>query len=126
MPLFAGFDEDDRGGQRRGRIFSFDVTGGRYEEKLYHAIGSGSLFAKSALKKRHDAAASQAAAIRTAVDALYDAADDDSATGGPDTVRGIYPIVAISTAAGAALVDDDEVAAVAADIIEQRRERPGG
>ena len=87
---------------RAGRIFSYDVTGGRYEEHDYYAVGSGSLFARSALKKRFDRGCGDLpAAVRAAVEALYDAADDDTATGGPDLTRRIYPVVVTVTAAGA-------------------------
>ncbi|HEU4491060.1 MAG TPA: proteasome subunit beta, partial [Jiangellales bacterium] len=89
VPLFAGYDLDSRG----GRIFSYDITGGRYEEHEHHSVGSGSMFARGALKKlwRDDFAVDDAALC--AVQALYDAADEDSATGGPDLTRRIYPVV---------------------------------
>ncbi|MGH3450718.1 MAG: proteasome subunit beta, partial [Haloechinothrix sp.] len=91
IPLFAGYDTEASDPDRAGRIVSFDATGGRYEESAgYHAIGSGSLFAKSALKKLYDPDADAAAAMRAAVESLYDAADDDTATGGPDLVRRIF------------------------------------
>ncbi len=94
LPLFAGFDVDASDPDKAGRIVSFDAAGGRYEEFAgYHGIGSGSLFAKSALKKLHNPGDERDAAVRNAVEALYDAADDDSATGGPDLVRRIYPTV---------------------------------
>lgn len=128
LPLFVGFDVDDPDSDTGGRIVSFDVAGGRYEESLgYHAVGSGSLFARSALKKLHDAAGGTDTAVRTAVEALYDAADDDTATGGPDTVRRIYPVVITVTAAdGAVRVPDADAAAVAEAVVAARREKPGG
>src|SRR5205823_6825262 len=89
VPLFAGWDEDDS----KGRIFSYDVTGGRYEEHGYHSVGSGSMFAKGALKKRFRDDLTAEDAVRVCIDALYDAADDDSATGGPDLTRKIWPVV---------------------------------
>lgn len=125
VPLFAGYDLDRQNGAH-GRIFSYDITGGRYEEHDYHAVGSGSLFAKSALKKRHDPAGTQDAAVRSALEALYDAADDDTATGGPDMVRHIFPVVVVATAGGALRLPDSEVGAVAADVVADRRLRPGG
>lgn len=125
LPLFAGYDTDP-GARRPGRIFSYDVTGGRYEEHDYHAVGSGSLFAKSALKKRYDPDADVDAAVRAAVEALYDAAEDDSATGGPDLNRRIYPVVAIATADGAVRLPDDEVGRVSEQVVAGRRVRPGG
>ena len=93
VPLFAGFDVDAPDPAHGGRIYSFDVTGGRYPEQYYDSIGSGSLFAKGALKKLWRPGLDAAGAVRVVVEALYDAADDDSATGGPDLTRRIYPVV---------------------------------
>jgi proteasome beta subunit len=127
VPLFAGFDVDATDPVEAGRIVTFDATGGRYEEKLgFHAVGSGSVFARGALKKLHDPAADVAAATRTAVEALYDAADDDSATGGPDLVRRIYPVVVSITAEGAVRHPDEEIAEVTAVVVNGRTARPGG
>jgi len=119
VPLFAGYDLD----KGVGRIFSYDATGGRYEEHEHHGVGSGSLFARGALKKLWRRGMDGDEAVRVAVEALYDAADDDSATGGPDTVRGIFPVVALVTADGYRRVGDDEVARAAKEIVAQRRER---
>jgi proteasome beta subunit len=127
VPLFAGFDPDATDPIRAGRIVTFDATGGRYEENLgFHAVGSGSVFARGALKKLHDPAADVAGAIRTAVEALYDAADDDSATGGPDLVRHIYPVAVSITAEGAVRHPDEELAEVTAAVVNRRTARPGG
>lgn len=128
IPLFAGYDLDRHrsSGAKPGRIFSYDVTGGRYEERAYHAVGSGSVFAKSALKKRHDPVAPAAVAVRAAIEALYDAADDDTATGGPDMNRHIYPVVVVVTADGAVRIPDAEVGVVAAAVVADRQLRPGG
>lgn len=127
VPLFAGFDTHASDPARAGRIVTYDATGGRYDEKLgYHAVGSGSVFAKSSLKKLYDPAAELPATVRTAIEALYDAADDDSATGGPDTVRRIYPVVVSITADGAQRRDEDEIADVVAQVVAGRTERPGG
>jgi len=128
LPLFAGYDLDraERDPAHAGRIFSYDVAGGRYEEHSYHAVGSGSVFAKSALKKRYEAGASSDDAVRTAIEALYDAADDDTATGGPDMNRNIYPVVVVATASGALRIPDAEVGTVAAAVVADRRLRPGG
>ena len=117
VPLFAGYDLD-RG---VGRIFSYDVTGGRYEEHDFHSVGSGSLFARGALKKLWRPALDAGDAVRVAVEALFDAADDDSATGGPDTVRRIWPVVATVTAAGYLRVPEDGLADVVGDVLESRR-----
>jgi proteasome beta subunit len=108
VPLFAGYDLD----RAAGRIFSYDVTGGRYEEHQHHSVGSGSIFARGSLKKRWRPGLDAAGAIDVAVEALYDAADDDSATGGPDAGRGIYPVVATVTAEGYARIPDGDLAAV--------------
>jgi proteasome beta subunit len=120
VPLFAGYDLDAAEGASPGRIFSYDVTGGNYEERGYASVGSGSLFAKNSLKKTWRAGLSADAATRALVEALYDAADDDSATGGPDPVRRLYPIVYRVDAEGAVRLTDDEVAAVAEAIIADR------
>jgi proteasome beta subunit len=120
VPLFAGYDLDAAEGASPGRIFSYDVTGGNYEERGYAAVGSGSLFAKNSLKKTWRPGLDGDAATRTVVEALYDAADDDSATGGPDPVRRLYPIVYRVDAEGAVRLTDDEVAAVAQGIVDDR------
>lgn len=122
VPLFAGYDVD----KRLGRIFSYDVTGGRYEEHSFHSVGSGSTFARSALKKKYTNGLDESAAIRIAIDALYDAADDDSATGGPDLARRIFPVVMTVTAAGLRRVDEAQVSAVVEAIVAERMINPGG
>jgi proteasome beta subunit len=126
IPLFAGFDLDATDSGKVGRIFSFDVAGGMYEESGYDAIGSGSLFAKASLKKRFRAGVSTGDAVRLSVEALYDAADDDTATGGPDPIRKIYPIVLTATAEGTRRLSDQQLAAVAEAVIAGRAENPGG
>ena len=128
LPLFVGYDLDADDPAKAGRIVSYDVTGGRYEETAgYHAIGSGSLFAKAALKKRHDPTAGIETAMRNAVEALYDAADDDTATGGPDVSRRIYPVIVTITAAdGAVRLTEAESAEVAQAVVAGRQENPGG
>ncbi|MGH3948114.1 MAG: proteasome subunit beta [Pseudonocardiaceae bacterium] len=121
IPLFAGYDTEASDPDRAGRIVSFDATGGRYEESAgYHAIGSGSLFAKSALKKLYDPDADAAAAMRAAVESLYDAADDDTATGGPDLVRRIFPTVVTITGDGAAHLPEEETASIAEAVLAGR------
>jgi proteasome beta subunit len=128
VPLFVGYDLDSADPAKAGRIITYDATGGRYDELLgYHAVGSGSVFAKSALKKLYDPAADRDLAVRTAVEALYDAADDDTATGGPDLVRRIYPVVVSITAdEGAVRRPDDEMEAVVRAVVAGRMEKPGG
>jgi proteasome beta subunit len=122
VPLFAGFDEDTH----TGRIFSYDITGGRYEEHRHHGVGSGSLFARGALKKlwRDDLSANDA--VTVAIEALYDAADDDSATGGPDLARGIMPIVAIVDADGYRRVGLDELDRLVREVVARRQSTPDG
>jgi proteasome beta subunit len=117
VPLFCGFDLD-RG---RGRIFSYDITGGRYEEHEHHSVGSGSVFARGSLKKLWRPGLDVAGGVRVAVEALVDAADDDSATGGPDESRRIWPVVATVTEAGYVRVPDDELARVVTDVTTARR-----
>jgi proteasome beta subunit len=122
VPMFAGYDlrED------RGRIFSYDVTGGRYEEHEYHAVGSGSSFARGSLKKLFHDDASAEESVRIALEALYDAADDDSATSGPDLTRRIFPVVAVVTSAGVDMVSEDSLAESAEAMLADRMRRPGG
>ena len=122
VPLFAGFDLPSL----TGRIFSYDVSGGCYEEHDHHSVGSGSLFARGAMKKLWHPGMDSGAAIRVAVEALYDAADDDSATGGPDLSRRIWPTLALVDADGLRFLDDDALAAVVEQIVADRRGNPGG
>ncbi|MGY2874776.1 proteasome beta subunit [Marmoricola sp. URHA0025 HA25] len=122
VPLFAGFDlRSDQ-----GRIFSYDVTGGRYEETAFHSVGSGSMFAKGALKKLYRDDLSEEECVTAALQALYDAADDDSATGGPDIARRIFPVVSVVTRQGHRRMADTDVAAVADRVIGARMQRPDG
>lgn len=116
VPIFAGFDE--RAGV--GRLFRYDVTGGRYEETDYDAQGSGSKDARDSLKKlwRRDLAREDA--LRVALEALVDAADEDVGTGGPDLVRGIFPTVKTVTRGGFEDVPEDEVRRVCEAILAQR------
>ncbi len=122
VPLFAGYDL----AAQHGRIFSYDVTGGRYEETAFHSVGSGSLFARGSLKKLYREDLDLDGCVTAAVQALYDAADDDSATGGPDLARRIFPVVHVVTAAGGHRMTDDEVAAVADSVVAGRMIRPDG
>jgi proteasome beta subunit len=103
VPIYAGYDLDARDRAKAGRIFSFDVVGGLYEESL-----------------------SRDEAVRFAVESLYDAADDDTATGHPDPIRNIFPVVMTATADGAVRLTDEESAAVSQSVIDARRDNPGG
>jgi proteasome beta subunit len=122
IPLFAGYDLHSSG----GRIFSYDVTGGRYEEHAFHSVGSGSLFARGALKKLYRDDFTPEDCITAIVQSLYDAADDDSATGGPDLTRRIFPIVLVMTEDGVRRVPDDDVGTIADTILAARMQRPDG
>ena len=106
VPLFAGFDTR----RAQGRLFQYDVTGGRYEESDYATSGSGSLHAGTVLKLGFAEAIDRNDTVDLAMKALMTAADEDSATGGPDPIRGIWPIVATIDAAGFTRVSDDELA----------------
>ena len=116
VPLFAGFDTS----ANVGRLFSYDVTGGRYEEHEHHTVGSGSVFARGALKKLWRPNLTAAEALSVAVESLYDAADDDSATGGPDTVRQLWPVVYTVDSTGTRRVPDAQLSAASRSVIESR------
>jgi proteasome beta subunit len=121
LPLLAGFDIDDPDPEKAGRIVSFDAAGGwNLEEEGYQSVGSGAIFAKSSMKKLYSQVTDADSALRVAVEALYDAADDDSATGGPDLVRGIYPTAVTIGADGAADVPEQRIAELARKVIERR------
>ncbi|MFV0427930.1 MAG: proteasome subunit beta [Arachnia sp.] len=122
VPLFLGWDA----AEQRGRMFSYDAGGGRYEERGFAAVGSGAVFARGALKKLHDPAADEAATVTALLQSLYDAADDDSATSGLDLTRGILPLVMCVSAAGARRLSDAEVHTAAEAVIAGRASRPGG
>jgi proteasome beta subunit len=122
VPLLAGYDEESG----TGRIFSYDVAGGPYEEHRYHSIGSGSVFAKSALKKLYSDDMTISDAVLACVQALYDAADDDSATGGPDLTRRIFPVIAAITDDGFRRLPDAESAEYAQAVVDSRMRSPDG
>ncbi|MEU1897884.1 proteasome subunit beta [Nocardiopsis dassonvillei] len=122
VPLLVGYDENT--GQ--GRVFSYDATGGRYEEQRYHSIGSGSIFARGAIKKLYREDLDQTGAARVALEALYDAADDDSATGGPDLHRKIFPLVDVVTEDGHRRLPAEDVARLATEVVQGRAADPDG
>jgi proteasome beta subunit len=119
VPIFAGYDVR----AATGRLFTYDVTGGRYEEQDYVATGSGSLHAGTVIKIGYREAMSSDDAIALACKGLWEAADADSATGGPDALRGIYPIVATITSLGWQRVSDERLAAVFEEIATEVRAR---
>lgn len=121
LPLLAGYDLDDPNPEGAGRIVSFDAAGGHnMEEEGYHSVGSGSIFAKSSMKKLYSQVRDADSALRVAIESLYDAADDDSATGGPDLVRGIFPTAVVINADGAIEISEQQIAALCREIIESR------
>jgi proteasome beta subunit len=126
LPLLVGYDVDAADAENAGRIVSFDAAGGwNIEEEGYQSVGSGSIFAKSSIKKLYPQVVDADSALKVAIEALYDAADDDSATGGPDLVRGIYPTAVIIGADGAAEITEERIAELAREVIA-RRTRLGG
>ncbi|MFG2793550.1 proteasome subunit beta [Streptomyces sp. NPDC048419] len=125
VPLLTGYDVSAPEGER-GRIFSFDVVGGLYEKEDFHAEGSGSPYARGALKKLFRKGMDRREAALTALHALYDAADDDSATGGPDINRRIFPIVSVITGDGFERLSEPETEELTREMVEQRRSRPDG
>jgi proteasome beta subunit len=122
VPLFVGYDEE----AGRGRIFSYDVAGGPYEEQRFFSIGSGSVFARGSLKKLYADDMPVGDAVLASVQALYDAADDDSATGGPDLTRSIFPVIATVTADGYRRLTDAESQGYAEQVVQGRMSEPDG
>lgn len=121
LPLLVGYDINDSNPEAAGRIVSFDAAGGwNVEDEGYQSVGSGSVFARSAIKKLYSQVVDADSALRVAVESLYDAADDDSATGGPDLVRGIFPTAVTISAEGAVEVPEERIAELAREIIENR------
>jgi proteasome beta subunit len=121
LPLLVGYDIHDPNAQDAGRIVSFDAAGGwNIEAEGYQSVGSGSIFAKSSIKKLYSRVTDAESALRVAIEALYDAADDDSATGGPDLVRGIYPTAVTIGAEGADDVPEERIAELAREVIASR------
>jgi proteasome beta subunit len=116
IPLFCGFDEMEGA----GRLFSFDVVGGRYDELNYATTGSGGSEAKSFLKSNWTDGLTRTEAFALAVESLIAAAEEDAATGGPDIKRGIYPSIVTVTAEGIEEVDDSDLEDITAEVIESR------
>ena len=119
VPIFGGYDER----RRTGRLWAFDVTGGRYEEREHVATGSGSLHASTVVKLGYRPELPRDDAVDLVCRALWEAADADSATGGPDSLRGIYPVVATVTADGFVRADDEELATRYRAIADAVRDR---
>lgn len=122
VPLFAGIDHSTG----LGRIFSYDATGGKYEEFDFHAIGSGYMFAKGSLKKLYAPGMTALQVVRVVIEALFDAADDDSATSGPDLARGIFPVVAVVDAQGYRRLTDEELRPIVESVLSARQITPNG
>ena len=122
VPLYAGYDLESG----VGRIFSYDPVGGQYEEHGFHCVGSGSVYARGALKKLYRADFDATGAATAAIQSLYDAADDDSATGGPDLTRRIFPVIGVVTEEGYHRLPEPEVAELVQEIVDARHRRPDG
>ncbi|MDQ3963524.1 MAG: proteasome subunit beta [Actinomycetota bacterium] len=118
VPIFAGFDE----GKGEGRIFKYDVTGGRYEEDDYHATGSGGKDARSSLKKRFRPELTRDEAVKIAIEALFDAADEDVGTGGPDLMRNIFPTVVAISRAGTIEIAEPDIRRLFEELISERQD----
>jgi proteasome beta subunit len=117
VPIFVSYDHQ----KEKGRIFKYDITGGRYEETEFFATGSGGKDARNILKTRYQADLEESEALRIAVDALINAAEEDIGTGGPDPIRGIYPTVKIITRQGTTDVEESKIIAAYNELIGQKR-----
>lgn len=122
LPLYAAFDAR----RKSGRVFSYDITGGRYEEHDYFAVGSGSLFARASLKKMFEPGQNSDFAVKIALESIYDAAEEDSATAGPDMARNIYPVVVKVDAAGFEKIAQEKLTTTLNEILDGRKSRPDG
>jgi proteasome beta subunit len=121
VPLFAGYDER----RQRGRVFSYDATGGKYEESDYQTNGSGGVHARNWIKATWRDGMSRDDVIDLSLRALYAAADEDTATGGPDPIRGIYPTVAAISATGFEPIPDEAIATRGEALLGGREEGAG-
>ncbi len=122
IPLFAGFDLR----LSAGRLFQFDVTGGRYEEANFAATGSGSVHATTVIKMGYEDQLNETETVDLAANAIFEAADEDSATGGPDLIRDVYPIIAKITSEGYEPIPTNDISSAFTSIIENRRSRALG
>jgi proteasome beta subunit len=122
VPIFAGYDT----ARSEGRLFQYDVTGGRYEEYDHAATGSGSMHAGTVIKMGYREALDEGTVIDLVLRALFEAADEDSATGGPDLVRGIYPVVATITADGFERLADDDLRERYVALLDRLADERGG
>ena len=122
VPIFAGYDlrEND------GRIFQYDVTGGRFEEASFATTGSGSLHATTVIKMGYEDQLARNDAVTLAANAIFEASDEDSATGGPDLIRDVFPTITTIDVNGYEEVNHDSVVATFMEIIETRTARNGG
>ena len=118
IPLFVGYDHK----REIGRLFKYDITGGRYEDTDFHAVGSGGKDARSTLKEYFRKNLSEDAAVKVALRALFNAADEDVGTGGPDLVRRIFPTVKLVDARGVRDVDDTQLATVCEALVNEKQE----
>lgn len=119
MPLYVGYDHK----RTEGRIFKYDLAGGRYEESDYHAIGSGGKDARNTMREHFRRGLAEAETLKLALLALYNAADDDVGTGGPDLVRGIYPTAKIVNGTGITDVSEQQIRGIYDGLIETRRSK---
>jgi proteasome beta subunit len=119
MPLYVGYDPK----RAEGRIFKYDLAGGRYEESDYHAIGSGGKDARNTMREHFRKGMAEQDALSLALLALYNAADDDVGTGGPDLVRGIYPTAKIVNATGITDVSEQQIRGIYDSMIATRRSK---
>jgi proteasome beta subunit len=117
IPLFVGYDLS----KEQGRIFKYDITGGRYEETDHYATGSGGKDARNTLKKFYKERMNEEEAVRLTLEALYDAADEDIGTGGPDLIRGIYPTVKTVTGKGITDVEEERIKRIYTELLEARK-----
>lgn len=122
VPIFAGYDLRENA----GRIFQYDVTGGRFEEAAFATTGSGSLHATTVIKMGFKDKLNQQDAVALAANAIFEASDEDSATGGPDLIRDLFPTIAVIKANGFEMISHDKVVTTFTEIINSRKEQNGG